>query len=98
MDCQANCKALGQVAIDVDIPTRTLCAAMENGKLAYGGWGSMWCSHRATASLLPDLAMSDCLMPSSAGASSTAWRPCPGWEAVLVRADQAVCFVSNVHD
>lgn len=38
VDCQANCKALGQVAIDVDIPTRTLCAAMENGKLAYGTW------------------------------------------------------------
>lgn len=39
MDCQANCKALGQVAVDVGVPSKTLCAAVENGKLAYGGCG-----------------------------------------------------------
>ncbi|KAL4445425.1 hypothetical protein ABPG77_011250 [Micractinium sp. CCAP 211/92] len=38
VDCQANCKALGQVAVDVGVPSKTLCAAVENGKLAYGTW------------------------------------------------------------
>ncbi|KAL4427962.1 hypothetical protein ABPG75_002051 [Micractinium tetrahymenae] len=38
VDCQAYCQALGQATVDVGVPSKTLCAAVENGKLAYGTW------------------------------------------------------------